>query len=170
MIGLQSSNPVTTSSEAEVARARPVRRLVDRVLGSDPGFNRLRSAAMSVITIGLILAAETVFVRLSHGLQIVGVAGLPAAEAAKAAAVNHEHLVVMMLIGSIVGMTSSFGVNDPDAKGQLETMLLMPIPLVGTLALGLAVGGHRALSLVLIVVIAAVGTYIRRFPPRGMLA
>jgi uncharacterized membrane protein YccC len=76
----------------------------------------------------------------------------------------------MMLIGSIVGMTSSFGVNDPDAKGQLETMLLMPIPLVGALALGLAVGGHRALSLVLIVVIATVGTYIRQFPPRGMLA
>ena len=75
----------------------------------------------------------------------------------------------MMLIGAIVGMTSSFGVNDPEAKGQLETMLLMPIPLVGTLALGLAVGGHRALSLVLIVVIATVGTYIRRFPPRGML-
>jgi hypothetical protein len=125
---------------------------------------------MSVITIGLILAAETVFVRLSHGLQIVGVAGLPAAEAAKAAAANHEHLVVMMLIGAIVGMTSSFGVNDPKAKGQLETMLLMPIPLVGSLALGLALGGHRALSLVLIVVIATVGTYIRRFPPRGMLA
>jgi uncharacterized membrane protein YgaE (UPF0421/DUF939 family) len=161
---------VTDPSEAEVAPARPVRRLVDRALGSDPGFNRLRSAAMSVITIGLILAAETVFVRISHGLQIVGVAGLPAGAAVRAAAVNHEHLVVMMLIGSIVGMTSSFGVNDPTAKGQLETMLLMPIPLVGTLALGLAVGGNRALSLVLIVVIATVGTYIRRFPPRGMVA
>ena len=167
MIGLQS-DPVSNTSEA-VTRARPGRRWVDRVLGSDPGFNRLRSAAMSVMTIGLILAAETVFVRLSHGLQIVGVSGLPAAEAAKAAAANHEHLVVMMLIGAIVGMTSSFGVNDPKAKGQLETMLLMPIPLVGSLALGLAVGGHRALSLVLIVVIAAVGTYIRRFPPRGMV-
>ena len=84
MIDLQSAEPVTDPSQTDVARARPVRRLVDRVLGSDPGFNRLRSAAMSVITIGLILAAETVFVRLSHGLQIVGVAGLPAAEAAKA--------------------------------------------------------------------------------------
>jgi len=167
MIGLQS-DPVSNTSEA-VTRARPGRRWVDRVLGSDPGFNRLRSAAMSVMTIGLILAAETVFVRLSHGLQIVGVAVLPAAEAAKAAAANHEHLVVMMLIGSIVGMTSSFGVNDPKATGQLETMLLMPIPLVGSLALGLALGGHRALSLVLIVVIATVGTYIRRFPPRGMV-
>jgi uncharacterized membrane protein YccC len=169
MTGLESSDVATGVGGPDASQARPARRVVDRALGSDPGFNRLRSAAMSVITIGLILAAETLFVRLSHGLQIVGLAGLPAAAAARAAAVNHEHLVVMMLIGSIVGMTSSFGVNDPEAKGQLETMLLMPIPLVGTLALGLAVGGHRALSLGLIVVIATVGTYIRRFPPRGML-
>ena len=170
MIGLQSSDSATEASQPEAAVQTPRRQWVDRILGSDPGFNRLRSASLSVLTIGLILAAETIFVRLSHGLQITALSGLPPADAARAAAANHGHLVIMMLLGALVGLTSSFGVSDPKAKGQLITMLLLPIPLVGALALGLALGDHRALCLVLIVVITTIGTYLRRFPPRGMLA
>ncbi len=142
----------------------------DRLIGADPGFNRLRSAVLSVVTIALILLAETLFVRLTHALQVPGVAHLPAAEAAKAAAANHEYLVVMMMLGAMVGMISSFGVSDPKAKGQLVSMLFLPFPMVGALALGLSLGSHRLLCLILLPVITAVGTYCRRFGPRGMLA
>jgi len=38
------------------------------------------------------------------------------------------------------------------------------------LALGIALGGQRVLSLVLLAVILAAGTYLRRFGPRGMVA
>jgi uncharacterized membrane protein YccC len=142
---------------------------VDRLLGFDPGLNRLRSAALSTVSIALILASEALFVRLSGALQIPDVATLPPTKIPLAAAANHEHLVVVMLIGAMVGMASSFGVNDPKAKGQLITLTLFPIPLVAALSFGLAVGGHRTLSLVLIAVIATAGTYLRRFGSRGML-
>ena len=169
MSGVQTADPAVTAADTDASVTALARRWMDRLLGSAPGLTRLRSAALSVVTIGLILAAEALFVRLTHALQIPLGSGLPAAEAAKAAA-NHEYLVVMMLVGAMVGMTSSFGVSDPKATGQLVTMLLLPVPMVAALTLGLALGGHRLLCLILLPVITAGGTYLRRFGPRGMLA
>jgi uncharacterized membrane protein YccC len=163
-------SPAISTGEPQTQVAMPGRRWIDRMLGSDPGLNRLRSAALAVITIGLILAAEALFVRLAHALQVPVGAALPAAEAARAASADHEGLVVMMLIGALVGLNSLFGVNDPRARGQLVTMLLLPVPLVAALALGLSLGSHRLLCLILLPVIMAVGTYLRRFGPRGMFA
>jgi uncharacterized membrane protein YccC len=143
---------------------------VDRFLGSDPGLNRFRSAFMSVLTIAVILEAEWLFVHFTHALQIqTHGAALPAAQAAKVALANHEYLVVMMLLGAIIGMISAFGVIDPDAKGQLTTMVFLPIPMVPALALGIALGSHRVLALVLLAIVLAAGTYCRRFGPRGMI-
>jgi uncharacterized membrane protein YccC len=146
--------------------------LVDRFLGSDPGLNRLRTALMSVLTIGVILEAEWVLVHFTHALQIQTRAGaaLPAAQATQLAVANHDYLVIMMLLGAILGMISGFGVMDPDARGQLITVLFLPVPMFPALALGIAVGGHRVLSLVLLAVILAAGTYLRRFGPRGMVS
>jgi hypothetical protein len=144
--------------------------LIDRFLGSDPGLNRLRTALMTVLTIGLILQAEWLFVHFSEALQIRSTPGvtLPAAQAAQVAVANHDYLVIMMLLGAIVGMLSGFGVVEPDARGQLITVLFLPVPMIPALALGIAVGGHRILSLVLLAVILAAGTYLRRFGPRGV--
>jgi uncharacterized membrane protein YccC len=146
------------------------RELVDRFLGSDPGLNRLRSAVMSVLTIGLILWAEWLFVHLTHALQIQTHGALPAGQATQVALANHDYLVIMMLLGAIIGMISGFGVMDPDAKGQLITTLLLPIPMVAALALGIVLGGDRVLSLVLLALILALGTYFRRFGPRGVVS
>ena len=38
---------------------------LDRFLGSDPGLNRLRTALMTVLTIGLILQAEWLLVHFT---------------------------------------------------------------------------------------------------------
>jgi uncharacterized membrane protein YccC len=168
MIAVQASDKVAVTSQRHLLP--PVgRRWIDWLLGSDPGLNRLRSAGLSTVSIGLVLAAETLFVRLSGALQIPMGSTLPATLSSKVAAVNHEHLVVFMLLGSIVAMTSSF-VGDPKAKGQLVTLLLLPIPLVGSLTLGLALGANRLLCLSLLVVLTTAGTYLRRFGPRGLLA
>jgi uncharacterized membrane protein YccC len=164
------SPDVAAPAPAPAPPARTIRRheLVDRFLGSDPGLNRLRTALMSVLTIGVILEAEWVFVHLTHALQIQTRAGaeLPT----QVAVANHDYLVIMMLLGAIIGMISGFGVMDPDARGQLITMIFLPVPMFPALALGIAVGGHRILSLVLLAVILAVGTYLRRFGPRGMVS
>jgi hypothetical protein len=150
-----------------VAAARARDRWADRFAGSDPGLNRFRMALRSVLTIGIILAAERLFVDLTHALQVQPGAGLTAAQAAAA---NHEVLVIAMLLGAIVGMLSSFGVMDPTARGQLVSMLFLPVVMVPALALGLALGGHRVLALVSLAVVLAAGTYCRRFGPRGFLA
>jgi uncharacterized membrane protein YccC len=144
---------------------------VDRFVGSDPGLNRFRSALLAVVTVAAVLEAEWLFVHVTHALQIQNHGlRLASAAAAKVAVANHEYLVIMLLLGAIVGMISAFGVMDPRAKGQLVTTLLLPIPMLSALALGIALGGHRVLSLALLAVVLAIGTYCRRFGPRGMVA
>ncbi|HEY2563496.1 MAG TPA: FUSC family protein [Acidimicrobiales bacterium] len=144
---------------------------MDRFVGSDPGLNRFRSALLAVATVAAVLEAEWLFVHFTHALQIQNHGlRLASAAAAKVAVANHEYLVIMLLLGAIVGMISAFGVMDPRAKGQLVTTLLLPIPMLSALALGIALGGHRVLSLVLLAVVLAIGTYCRRFGPRGMVA
>ena len=165
--------PTPAATETAPAAAPPARtprrnQIVDRFLGSDPGFNRFRSALMSVLTIGVILEAEWVLVHFTHALQIP--TPVPAAQAAQVAVANHDYLVIMLLLGAILGMISGFGVTDPDARGQLITVLFLPLPMFPALALGIALGGHRVLSLVLLALILAAGTYLRRFGPRGMVA
>jgi hypothetical protein len=137
------------------ARARgraPVRardRWIDHFAGSDPGLNRLRMAAQSVLTIGVILAAEWLFVHFTHALQIQAHgAGLPAAQTAEVAAANHAYLVIAILIGALTGMLSSFGVMDTTARGQLVSTLFLPFPMIAGLVLGIALGGDRIPALV----------------------
>jgi uncharacterized membrane protein YccC len=138
---------------------------LDGFVGSDPGLNRFRAALMMLLTVGLALAGERVFLDLTHALQI----GPHAAPPPVVARVNHEALVVALLLGAIFGMLSCFGVMDKKAKDQLITMLLLPVPMIASLALGLAIGGNRTVSLVWLVVVLVAGTYLRRFGPRGFI-
>ncbi|HEX6521414.1 MAG TPA: carboxypeptidase regulatory-like domain-containing protein [Streptosporangiaceae bacterium] len=127
-------------------------------------------ALQSVLTIGIILGAEALFVHFTHALQIqTHGAALPAAEAAKVATVNHAYLVIAMLLGALVGMMSSFGVMDRTARGQLVTLLFLPVPLIAAVALGIELGGRRVPALVSFAVLLALGTYCRRFGPRGFV-
>lgn len=144
---------------------------LDRFLGSDPGLNRFRNALLSVLSIAVILLAEWVFVGLTHAMQIrtPGV-HLPAAQAAVVATANHEYLVIAMMLGAIIGMMSGFGVMDPSAKGQLVSMLFLPVPMIAALALGIALGSYRIAALCSFAVLWTVGTYCRRFGPRGFLS
>jgi hypothetical protein len=153
------------------ARERILRRWIDRFAGSDPGLNRLRMALQSVLTIGVILGAEALFVYFTRALQIqTHGAALPAAEAATVAAANHAFLVVALLLGALVGMMSGFGVMDTTARGQLISTLFLAVPLIAALSLGMALGGHRVLALISFAVVLAIGTYGRRFGPRGFIS
>jgi hypothetical protein len=145
---------------------------LNRLTGSDPGLTRLRLAAQAVLTISLALLAESVFVQLTHALQIsTAGAALPAAEAAAVAAQHHALLIIAMLLGAIIGMIGSFtAAMSPGPRQQLTTFVLMPVPMVGALVVGLALGGIRPLALASLVVVLAVGAYCRRFGPRGFIA
>jgi uncharacterized membrane protein YccC len=146
-------------------------RWVDRLVGSDPGLNRFRAALQAVLTVGLILAAEALFVHFTRALQTQARgAALPAAKAAEVAAANHAFLVIAIVLGAVVGILSSFGVADTTARGQLISELFLPVPMIGALALGIALGRHRTLALISFAVLLAAGTYSRRFGPRGFIA
>jgi hypothetical protein len=169
-------------SIANACQARPTRALsaggperirnrwVDLLVSSDPGLNRLRAAAQSVLTIAVALGAEWVFVHLTGALQIESGATASVATASRVAAANHDLLAIAMLLGAIVAMIASMGVNDPKAKSQVITLLIIPLPLISALALGIGIGDHRVVALVVIALVLALGTYLRRFGPRGFLA
>jgi uncharacterized membrane protein YccC len=121
-----------------------------------------------VLTIALILEGEWLFVHFTHALQIPAHrATLPAAQAAAA---NHGSLVIAMLIGALVGLLFVSEVTDKTTRGQLVTTLLLPGPMIAGLVLGITLGGDRILSLASFAVILAIGTYGRRFGPRGFIA
>ena len=66
-------------------------------------------------------------------------------------------------------MIGGFGVGMfATARDQLVTILFLPLPMLALLAVGLTV--HvRLISLALLAVVLAVGTYCRRFGPRGFM-
>jgi uncharacterized membrane protein YgaE (UPF0421/DUF939 family) len=153
------------AKEAQALRGR-LGLWVDAFASSDPGLNRFRAALLMLLTVGLALAGETWFLHLTHALQI----GTHSAPPSVVAKVNHEAVIVALLLGGIFGMVSCFGVMDKTARAQLITVLFLPLPMIGSLALGLAIGGNRTVSLIWLVAVLVVGTYLRRFGPRGFVS
>jgi uncharacterized membrane protein YccC len=144
---------------------------VDSFAGFDPGLNRFRMALHAVLTIGAAIAAEGIFIHFTQALYVqTHGAVLPAAETARVTAADHAFLVIAMLIGGLVGIFSSVAVTDKTVRGQLVSTLFFPIPLFGMLSFGLAIGGHRTAALVSFPVVLAIGTYLRRFGPRGVIS
>jgi uncharacterized membrane protein YgaE (UPF0421/DUF939 family) len=140
----------------------------DRFVASDPGLGRLRFALQNTVTIAAILGAEWLFVHFTHALQIQAHgAHLAAAQAAQIAGFNRYLLIIAMVLGGLVGLFSSLGVLDPTPKGQLVSVLLLPVPAAAAFTLGLALSGHRVIDLILLPVVLAVANYGRRFGARG---
>jgi hypothetical protein len=128
---------------------------------------RLRMAAEIVVTIGVVLAAEWLFVRTTGALQAPVPPGAAPTVAAGIWTLNHALMVIAMMLGAILALISGFGVSmAPTARGQLITLLFLPLPLLATLAGGLALHVRLA-SLASLAVVLAIGTYCRRFGPRG---
>jgi len=171
VISVTTARPPALEAVAPISTPeRILSRWADRFAGSDPGLNRLRTALASVLTVAVILGAEALFVHFTHALQIPAHgAPLPAAAAAKVAVANHEYLVIAMLLGAVVGIMSGLGVMDTTARGQLISVLFLPVPLIAALSLGIALGGHRILALISFTVVLALGTYGRRLGPRGFI-
>jgi uncharacterized membrane protein YgaE (UPF0421/DUF939 family) len=140
----------------------------DRFVASDPGLGRLRFALQNTLTVAAILGAEWLFVHFTHALQIqTHGAHFAAAQAAQIAALNRYLLIVAMVLGGLVGLFSSLGVLDATPKGQLVSVLLLPVPAAAAFTLGLALSGHRVIDLILLPVVLAAANYGRRFGARG---
>jgi hypothetical protein len=160
-------NESAPSYGAQHAPVRHERAWLGWLAGSDPGLMRLRMAAEIVITIGVVIAAEWIFVRTTGALQTPIPAGAKPAVAAELWTLNHALMVIALMLGAILALISGFGVSmEATARGQLITLLFLPLPLMATLAGGLALHVRLA-SLASLAVVLAIGTYCRRFGPRG---
>jgi uncharacterized membrane protein YgaE (UPF0421/DUF939 family) len=143
----------------------------DRLVGADPGLNRLMKAVEVVLAQGAAFAAEWFFVR-STGALLIGTTGpgLTAAQVATAQTVNHALFLTAIAIGALTAQLTGTSMLEAKIRGQLVTALFVPFPMIAALALGLAVNSHRLLSLVLLAACAGVGAYLRRFGARGARA
>ena len=160
----RGGTPSYLGKHAPRPAGRPWADWLDR---TDPGMMRLRMAAEVVVAIGAVLAVEWLFVRTTGALQLPVPAGASAAAAAQIWTLNHALLVIAMMLGAILALISGFGVSmEATARGQLITLLVLPLPLLATLAGGLELHVRLA-SLASLAVVLAIGTYCRRFGPRG---
>jgi uncharacterized membrane protein YccC len=168
--GLSALGGLTDDFLTLEPRARSVRayfrEAIDRLLGADPGLTQLRMALQAVLGVGAGVGLAYLFVRITGALQLSASAGPPAV----VSATNHVLLIVAMLLSAIVAMMAGFVVTDASARGQVLSTLLLPIPMLAAIAIGLALGPYRVLSLVWLVILMALAVYVRRFGPRGSAA
>ena len=136
---------------------------VDRLVGSDPGLNRLRLALQAVLSVGVGLGLTYLFVRLTGALQ------LPAGNASESVrvATDRANLLLLMLMAAMVAWQATLVVQERTLKSQALLSLLLPLPMTAAVVLGLIVGSRKVLSLVFLVVALAAAVYVRGFGPRG---
>jgi uncharacterized membrane protein YgaE (UPF0421/DUF939 family) len=147
---------------------RPRYAWLDRVAGSDPGLNRLRLALQVLVSVGLALAADWVFVRHTRAL-LQPTAGLTAQAGVLVAGRNHAVTVVGITLGAVIALMGVFSVDvNATPQSQLISLLFTPVPMIAMLSFGLGLHS-RVLSLASLVVVVMIGTYCRRFGPRGFV-
>ncbi|MFC5062463.1 FUSC family protein [Actinomycetospora atypica] len=127
---------------------------VDRVLASDPGHVRLALATR---------AAASLAVSLAVSALLAGTLGAQGTAA-----------VVVLVLGAVLTMMTTFTASDPTTRGRVVTQLCLPVAMLVGIGLSTLVDRHRVLSLGLFVVVMFVVVWVRRFGPRafacGMVA
>jgi len=161
------AHPYDEEPPPPAPRRRPA--WLDWLDATDPGQLRLRMALEVVVAIAAVLVAEWVFVRATGALQVPIPAKTPPAAAAELWTLNHALLVIAMMLGAILAMMGGFGIGLLSRpRAQLWFLLFLPLPILALLAVGLSV--HvRLVSLTLLAVVLAAGTYCRRFGPYGFM-
>jgi uncharacterized membrane protein YccC len=117
----------------------------DRVVASDPGLTRLRTAASAAATMGSSLGIEYM-----------------------AASARHEGargVLVAMLLGAVVGMMGSMALTGAGASvwDKVRTALFFPVAIGLGLLAGAAVSGSTDLLLGIFVAVMAAAVAVRRF-------
>lgn len=126
----------------------------DRLVASDPGNVRLALATR---------AAASLTVSLAVSALLAGALGARGTAA-----------VVVLVLGAVLTMMTTFTASDPTTRGRAVTQLCLPVAMLAGITLSTLVDRHRVLSLGLFVVVMFVVVWVRRFGPRafacGMVA
>ncbi|WP_433075081.1 FUSC family protein [Dactylosporangium sp. CA-052675] len=120
--------------------------LIDRLRAYDPGGIRVRLAAQVVVTMSAAMAAEWLLVQARHD-------PVP---------------VVPLMLGAVVALCGVFAAPMFDtARQQALNLALIPIPVIGGVALGVALAPYQLWGFVAVIAVLTGGAYLRRFGPRG---
>ncbi len=140
----------------------------DLLTAADPGLNRFFAAVQVMTGIGGTIAVVFGFMQLTQVLWIhpPGGRALSAAQLTLIAAQHHGVTLLAMLLGGVIALLAMIAVTDPQPREQALTMLLMPIPLLATIALSIQLVTHRSAGIAVLAVVVGAGTYGRKFAPR----
>lgn len=134
---------------------------LNRFLASDPGLTRLRTAAQAVVSVGVALLAEWVYVRTMHPL------GVPA-DAPGAETINRAAGVMCMMAGAMVGMISTFiGPMYATARKGIGALILLAVSLLAGIVIGLGLAPYGTVGLIVMVLVLGSTGFLRRFGANG---
>jgi uncharacterized membrane protein YccC len=119
----------------------------DRLLASDPGNVRLALATRAAVSLAVALGAAAL---LAGALGLAGTAA-----------------IVVLVLGAVLTMMTTFTAADPTTRGRAITQLCLPVAMLAGITLSTLVDRHRVLSLSLFVVVMFVVVWVRRFGPRA---
>ena len=138
-------------------------RTSDRLAAVDLSLRRFRTATCTALSVVLALVGEWWFVHATGVLQAKLPPRAPAAALAAVETQHHGIVVLAMLLGSVIAVLSGILANGSTARGQLLTVGNIAVTSAAFATIGLALGMYRGAALVLMVIIAAVGAYGRRY-------
>ncbi|NMO93776.1 FUSC family protein [Actinomycetospora sp. TBRC 11914] len=119
----------------------------ERLLASDPGNVRITLATRAALSLAVALGVSAL---LAGALGLQGTAAM-----------------VMVVLGAVLTMMTTFTAADPTTRGRVITQLCLPVAMVAGITLSTLVDKHRVLSLSLFVVVMFAVVWVRRFGPRA---
>jgi Fusaric acid resistance protein-like len=116
----------------------------DRVVGSDPGLQRLRGALAAAVAMSTTLGLEYVYGQVTHR--------------------GAQGTLIVMLLGTVMAMMASMALGDgTGAKPKIITAAFFPVAIGAGMAVGVTVAGHTDTMLAVFVAVMFVAVFIRRF-------
>ncbi len=116
----------------------------DRVVGSDPGLQRLRSALSAGLAMASALGLEYGYGQLTHG--------------------GAQGTLIAMMLGTVMAMMGSMALGGAEkAWAKAKVAACFPIAIGSGMLVGVAVAGHTDTMLAMFIVVMFVAVFIRRF-------
>lgn len=137
-------------------------------VASDPGLNRLLRALELVVAISVSIGFADLFMQLTHVMWLSVPPGVHVAPAlvAELAAQHHGITLLAMMLAGMIAMMSVFAVAEPRISSQAWTLGLMPVPLLASMSVAIALANHHDLGIAAMAVVMGIGTYFRKFIPK----
>jgi hypothetical protein len=116
----------------------------DRVVGSDPGLQRARTALSAAVAMSTAMGLEYAYGRLADR--------------------GPQGTLIAMMLGTVIAMMGSTALVDSSpARTKARTAVFFPVAIGTGMVVGVAVAGHTRLMLTAFVAVMFVAVYIRRF-------